>query len=73
MIQLILNIKKVKERADKWKNRGEITRAWHDYIIKNKAQLGKNSTLHKTCKEENSIRLLTTGCNMTIEILSRFI
>ena len=73
MIQLILNIKKVKERADKWKNRGEITRAWHDYIIKNKAQLGKNSTLHKTRKEENSIRLLTTGCNMTIEILSRFI
>ena len=27
------HIKKVKEWADKWKSRGEITKAWHDYII----------------------------------------
>ena len=27
------HIKKGKEWADKWKSRGEITKAWHDYII----------------------------------------
>ena len=30
MIQPILILKKVKEWADKWKSRGEITKAWHD-------------------------------------------
>ena len=42
------HIKKVKEWADKWKNRGEITKAWHDYILNEEAQSGKNSTLYKT-------------------------
>ena len=44
MIQLILILKKVKEWADKWKSRGEITKAWHDYTINDGAQPGKNST-----------------------------
>ena len=41
------HIKKVKEWADKWKSRGEITKAWHDYILNEEAQSGKNSTLYK--------------------------
>ena len=69
----VTHIKKVKEWADEWKNRGEITKAWHDYIINDKAQLGKNSILYKTHKEGNLIRLLTTGCNKAIENSSRFI
>ena len=67
------HIKKVKEWADKWKDRGDIIKAWHDYIISEEAQSRKNSTLQKTHREENRIRLLTTGCNMAIENFSRFI
>ena len=33
----------------------------------------KNSTLYKTHKPNNPVRLLTTGCHTTIENLSRFI
>ena len=33
----------------------------------------KNSTLYKTQKQNNPVRLLTTGCNTAIENLSRFI
>ena len=32
------HIKKVKEWAHKWKNRGEITKAWHNYIINDESQ-----------------------------------
>ena len=39
------HIKKVKEWADKWKDRGDIIKAWHDYIISEEAQSRKNSTL----------------------------
>ena len=67
------HIKKVKERVDKWKNRGEIIKTWHDYIINDKDQPGKNSSLCKTQKEGHPIRLLRTGCNTAIENLSRFI
>ena len=34
---------------------------------------GKNSTLYKTHKPNNPVRLSTTGCNTAIENLSRFI
>ena len=34
---------------------------------------GKNSTLYKTHKPNNPVRLLTTGCNTAIENFSRFI
>ena len=67
------HIQKVKECADKWKDRGEITKSWHEFIVSNDAQPGKNSTLYKTHKDGNPIRLSTTGCNTAIENLSRFI
>ena len=34
---------------------------------------GENSTLYKTHKPNNPVRLLTTGFNKAIENLSRFI
>ena len=34
--------------------------------------LEKNSTLHKTHKQANPVRLLTTSCNTAIENPSRF-
>ena len=52
---------------------GEIAKAWHNYIINKQAQLGNNSTLYKTHKEGNPIRLLTTGCNTALGNFSRFI
>ena len=58
------HIKNVKEWTDEWKNRGEITKSWHDYMINNEAQPGKNSTFYKIHKEGKPIRLLTTGCNL---------
>ena len=41
--------------------------------IKRQTQPGKNSTLYKIHKEGNPLRLLTAGCNTTVENLSRFI
>ena len=43
------------------------------YIINNKTQPRKNSTLCKTHKEGNSIWPLETGCNAAIKNLSRSI
>ena len=37
------------------------------------AQPGKNSTLYKTHIQVNPVRLLTTGCNIATENLSRLI
>ena len=53
MIQLILILNKVKEWTDKWKDSGEITKTWHNYILKDKAKPGKNSTLYKTHMKGN--------------------
>ena len=47
MIQLILIIK-VKEQTNKQKNTRETKKVWHDYIINDEAQPGKNSTLYNT-------------------------
>ena len=59
--------------AEKWYSKGEITSEWKDFIVNKDAKPGKNSTLYKTHKEGNPIRLLTSGCNTAIENLSRFI
>ena len=67
------HIQKVKEWADKWHNEGEITSEWKEFIVNENAKPGKNSTLYKTHKEGNPVRLLTSGCNTAIENLSRFI
>ena len=42
-------------------------------MINDEYQPANNSTLYKTHREGNPIRLSTTGCNTTIENLSRFI
>ena len=67
------HIAKVREWANKWFSKGEISKQWKDYIINEKAKPGKNATLYKTHKQNNPVRLLTTGCNTAIENLSRFI
>ena len=48
-------------------NLGRKNKSMADYIINDEAQPGKNSTLHKTHKEGNLMRLLTTGFNTTKE------
>ena len=68
-----LHIDKVKEWATKWISRNEISKEWAKYIVNENAVPGKNSTLYKTHKPNNPVRLLTTGCNTAIENLSRFI
>ena len=67
-----LHIDKVKEWATKWISRNEISKEWAKYIVNENAVPGKNSTLYKTHKPNNPVRLLTTGCNTAIENLSRF-
>ena len=67
------HIKIVSEWANKWFTKGEISKEWGNYIINEDAQPGKNSTLYKTHKQGNLVRLLTTGCQAAIENLSRFI
>ena len=67
------HIQKVKAWAEKWYGKGEITSEWKDFVINKDAKPGKNSTLYKTHKEGNPVRLLTSGCNTAIENLSRFI
>ena len=68
-----LRINKVKEWATKWISRNEISKEWVKYIANENAVPGKSSTLHKTHKPNNSVRLLTTGCNTAFQNLSRFI
>ena len=67
------HIQKVERWAEKWFKKGEITKAWKDYVKNRNAKPGTNSTLYKTHKEGNPVRLLTSGCNTAIEKLSRFI
>ena len=50
----------------------EISKEWKDYIVHYDVQPGKNF-IHKIHKPEIPIRLLTTGCNIAIENLSKFI
>ena len=69
----ILHINKVKDWTTKWISRNEISKEWAKYIVNENAVPGKNSTLYKTHKANNPVRLLTTGCNTAIEHLSRFI
>ena len=68
-----LRINKVKEWATKWISRNEISKEWVKYIANENAVPGKSSTLYKTHKPNNSVRLLTTRCNTAFENLSRFI
>ena len=68
-----LHISKVKEWATKWISRNEISKEWAKHIVNENAVPGKNSTLYKTHKPNNPVRLLITGCNTVIENLSRFI
>ena len=68
-----LHINKVKDWANKRISRHEISKEWAKYIVNVNAVPGKNSTLYKTHKPNNPVRLLTTGCNIAIENLSRFI
>lgn len=44
-----------------------------EYVANENAVLGKNSTLYKRHKSNNSVSLLTTACNTAIDNLSRFI
>ena len=43
------HIQKVKEWADKWKDRGEIIKSWHEFIVNNDSEPMKNSALYKHC------------------------
>ena len=67
------HIAKVKAWAEKWYAAGEISKEWKDYIYIENARPGKNATLYKTHKPGNPVRLLTSGCNTTIEHLSCYI
>ena len=53
-------------------NGSEKGKGWRNYIISEDDQSGKTSTLYKTYKQGDLIRLLTTGCNTAIENLSKF-
>ena len=68
-----LHIEKVKLWAEKWHQLGEISKDWKNYVINTDAKPGKNSTLYKTHKPGNPVRLLTSGCNTAIENLARFV
>ena len=68
-----LHTDKVKEWATKWISRNEISKEWAKYIVNENAVAGKNSTLYKTHKPNNPVRLLTTGCDAVIENLSHFV
>ena len=67
------HIESVKQWAEKWLEKKEISSDWKDFIINEDAQPGKNTPLYKTHKENTPARLLTTGCNTAIENLSRFL
>ena len=61
------HIEKVKIWAEKWHKNGSITKEWKNYVINENAKPGVNSTLYKTHKPNNPVRLLTSGCNTAIE------
>jgi len=67
------HIRKVTDWAEKWYAAGEIKKEWRDFVINKDAKPGKNSTLYKTHKVGNPVRLLTSGCNTAIENLARYI
>ena len=67
------HINKVKDWTNKWISRNEISKEWAKCIANVNAVPGKNNILYKTHKPNNSVRLLTTGCNTAIDNLSRFI
>ena len=69
----ILHINKVKEWPTKWISRKEISKKWARYIVNENAVTGEHSMLYKRHKANNSVRLLTTGCNTVIENISSFI
>jgi len=62
-----IHIEKVRNWAEKWREKGEISKEWKEFIVNEAAQPGKNSTLYKTHKEGTPVRLLTSGCNTAIE------
>ena len=51
----------------------KVSKEWKENIVNYNAQLGKNSTLFNTRSPDIPVTLLTSGCNTTIENLSRFI
>ena len=53
-----LHINKVKDWTNKWISRNEISKEWAKYIVNVNAVPGKNSTLYKTHKPNNSVCLL---------------
>ena len=59
--------------GQKWLIKGQISSEWRNYVVNEDAQPGKNATLYKTHKANIPVRLLTTGCNIAIENLSRFV
>ena len=65
------HIQIVTKWAMKWQTKGEISEEWKNFVINNNAMPGKNSTLYKTHKTDNPVRLLTSGCNTAIENLSK--
>ena len=67
------HISTVKAWALKWRNREKISKQWFNFIVNESARPAKNSTLYKTHKIGNPVRLLTAGCNTPIENLCRFI
>ena len=67
------HVDKVKSWATKWLAKGKITQKWFDYIVNENATPAKNSTLYKTHKSGNPVRLLTAGCNTAIENLCHFV
>ena len=67
------HIQEVEKWATKWFESGQVTKDWRDFIVNKSAAPGKNSTLYKTHKTGNPVRLLTSGCNTAIENLAKFI
>ena len=42
------HIRKVEKWADKWCDKGDISKEWKDFVINKDAKPGKNTTLYKT-------------------------
>ena len=59
--------------AEKWYAASKISKEFKDYISIENARTCKNDTLYKAHKPENPVRLLISGCNTNIELLSRYI
>ena len=56
-----------------WYQKGEISKEWKEFIVNKGTTPGKNSTLYKTHKQGNPVRLLTSGCNTAIENLAKYL